>query len=121
MQQPGVYDLTMYRGDSYRWRVALWQDTAATIPVDLTGATVAAEIRDKTAGTSVVTLGVVVTPPNVIDLEMTPASYEGCPTKGVWDLQVTYPDASVRTVLKGAVAVNGDVTDSLPMLPRRYE
>jgi hypothetical protein len=115
---PGTYDLALYRGDSYGWRVRLWEDAAATIPADLTGVTVEAEIRDRSAGTFVVALDTVVTLPNIVDLAITPDMYATCPAKGVWDLQLTYADGTVRTVLKGAVAVTGDVTDSLVMPAR---
>lgn len=112
---PGQLDLALYRGDSYEMRVRLWSDSAATIPVDLTGATVAVEIRDKTAGTRVVELGVLVTLPNIINVSMTPDMYVTCPAKGVYDLQVTFADGQVNTPLAGKITVTGDVTDSLVM------
>ena len=31
------YPLTIYRGDTHRWGITLWQDAAHTDPVDLTG------------------------------------------------------------------------------------
>ena len=51
---PGKFDLKLYRGDSYMWRVTLYSDTAGTVPIDLTGATVAAQFRDKPGGVVVV-------------------------------------------------------------------
>lgn len=89
------------------------------MPVDLTGATVAAEIRDRSGGDRIVDLGVAVTVPNIVDMTMTPADYVDCPTQGVWDLQITYPDTSVRTVLGGSVTVAPDVTDSVALPSRR--
>ncbi len=113
MQQPGRYDLRMYRGDSYAWRVIVWEDQALTVPSDLTGATVAAEIRERYWGTTVVELGAVVTPPNIIDLTMSPDMWPGCPVAGVWDLQVTTSPDEVHTVLSGEFRSDGDVTDSI--------
>jgi hypothetical protein len=112
---PGKYNLDLYRGDSYAARFVLWQDDASTIPVDLTGATVAAEIRDKSAGLKIVELDVTVTVPNIVDVYMTPDMYTDCPAKGVWDLQVTFADGQVHTPIAGAVTITPDVTDSLPM------
>ena len=112
MQQPGRFDLELYRGDSYRWQARLWEDVANGTPTDLTGATAEAEIRDKSAGTHVVVLDCAITPPNLIDVEMTPEMWATCPTKGVWDLQVTDAAGAVRTVLRGDVTVTLDVTDS---------
>jgi hypothetical protein len=112
---PGKFDLSLYRGDSYAWRFILWQDEAQTVPVDLTGATVEAEIREKSAGTSVVALTCTPSLPNTVDVAMTPDLYATCPSKGVWDLQVTFPDGSVQTPVAGTVTVSGDVTDSVAM------
>lgn len=112
---PGKFDLDLYRGDSYAWRFILWQDAAQTIPTDLAGATVAAEIRDKSAGNKIVELTVVATMPNIVDVSMTPTMYADCPAKGVWDLQVTFPDGQVHTPIAGQVTVTADVTDSVPM------
>jgi hypothetical protein len=119
MHEPAVFDLAFYRGDSYGWQVRLWQDAGASIPFDLTGATVAAEIRDKTAGLVVVELDVVVTLPNIVEIFMTPEMYLTCPAKGAWDLQITNADTTVLTVLRGAVTVTGDITDSEVMPARR--
>lgn len=112
---PGKYDLKLYRGDSYSWRFRLFEDAAQTVPTDLTGATVKAEIRDKSAGTTIVALTTVVTLPNTVDMSIAPADYDGCPAKGVWDLQLTFVDGSVQTPVAGAVTVTADVTDSAPL------
>jgi hypothetical protein len=111
--KPGVFNLDLYRGDDYTWRVMLWNNTARTVPTDLTGATAAAEIRDKTAGSRIVTLGCTITAPNIIDVTMLSADWAECPTSGIWDLQVTSPDGLVRTVLAGTVKTTGDVVDSI--------
>ena len=114
MQSPGRFDLDLYRGDTYRFQVRLWDDVAGGVPTDLTGATVEAEIRNKTAGTFIVALGTQVTLPNIVDVTMTGETmWATCPTKGVWDLQVTMSGGDVRTVLRGDVSVTGDVTDSV--------
>lgn len=116
---PGKFDLNLYRGDSYAWRFIMFSDAAQTVPVDLAGATVKAEIRDKSAGTKIVALDVVVTQPNIVDMSMTPAMYVTCPSKGVFDLQITFADGQVHTPLAGAVTITADVTDSVVMPARR--
>ena len=35
---PADYNLTLYRGDTGRWRFVLWADAGKTQPLDLTGA-----------------------------------------------------------------------------------
>ena len=112
---PGKYDLQLYRGDSHNFRVILWADSGQTVAYDLTGATVEAEIREKSAGTHVVILDTVVSLPNIVDVAMLPELYATCPAKGVWDLQVTTADGEVLTPLAGTVTVTPDVTDSLVM------
>lgn len=114
---PGSFDLDLYRGDSYHWTFVLWQDKNKTIPIDLNGATVKAEIRDKPSGAAIVHLTTVVTLPNTIVMTMTPAMYADCPVEGVWDCQVTFSDLDVHTVLRGFVGVTADVTDSSGFAP----
>jgi hypothetical protein len=109
---PGTYPLTLYRGDSYAWRFTLWDDDAMSVPIDLTGATVAAEIRDKPSGTTIVSMLCTVTTPNIIDVELVADDSENVPLKGAWDLEVTFPDGQVHTMVAGPVTVTADVTNS---------
>jgi len=109
---PGAYDLKLYRGDSYAWRFTLWADDARTVPADLTGATVAAEVRDKPAGSTVVALVCVVTLPNIVDVTLGGVSWLDMPASGAWDLQVTYAAGEVHTAVAGKVTVTTDVTAS---------
>jgi hypothetical protein len=108
---PGKYALLIYRGDSYKWQFKLWSDTAKTVPLDLTGVTVKAEIRDKPGGNVLGALTCVVTLPNIIDASLA-AAETATLTSGVWDLQLTYTGGNVSTVLTGLVTVTMDVTDS---------
>lgn len=111
---PGTYNMKLYRGDSAEWTFTLWEDEAQTVASDLTGAEVAAEIRNKSAGDKIVALECEFTG-NVVTVRMTPDLYTDCPARGVWDLQITFPDGTVRTVLAGKVNCTGDVTDSEAM------
>lgn len=115
--QPGKFDLTLYRGDTAKMRFVLWQDTAHTIPYDISTATAKSEIRDKSAGTTVVEMDCTVTAPNIIDVVLDAASSATVLTKGVWDLQLTWPDNTVRTVVAGGVTTTADVTDSVAAIP----
>jgi hypothetical protein len=109
---PGKYDLKLYRGDSYTWRLILWNDDAKTVPFDLTGAIVESEIRDKPSGAKIIPLTCVITLPNTIDITAYPANSVAAPPKGVWDCQITLPDGTVKTPIGGQVIVVPDVTDS---------
>lgn len=114
MNDPGVYNLTIYRGDSVGFRVLLWADSELEDPVDLTGVTPKSQIRDRSGGVVVATFECVVTDPNIIDLYLTPAESAALSGGGVWDLQLTFSGETgkVRTVLTGKVRVVADVTDS---------
>ena len=119
MALPGEYDLHLYRGDSAVWQFRLWADDAHTVPVDLTGATVKAEIRDKSAGPLVTELVVSVAMPNTVDMELTPELWVTIPAAGVWDLQLTLADGTVQTPVAGKVTATPDVTDSVAAPVRR--
>jgi hypothetical protein len=108
---PGKYTLTIYRGDSYRWQFKLWSDAAKTQPVDLTGVTAKAELRDKSGGAVLGALACVITQPNIIDASLA-ADDSALLKSGVWDLQLTYAGGDVSTVLAGPMTVTADVTDS---------
>ena len=107
---PGVYDLCLYRGDTSRWQFRLWQDEAKTMPVDLTGATVLAQIRSGPGGAIQATPTAVIVPPNLIDMVLSAADSAALGGGGVWDLQVTYASGDVATPLRGRVQVQQDVT-----------
>lgn len=114
---PGNYPLVIYRGDSYKWQFKLWSDTAKTQPVDLTGVTVKAEIRDRPGGNLLGTLACAITMPNIINASLT-STDTALLTSGAWDMQLTYSDGEVSTVLSGLVTVTMDVTDSAAMMKR---
>lgn len=120
--QPATWDMRLYRGDTFSATFRLWADTGLTVPVDLAGASVAAQIRDKSAGNVVVDLDAAIDPPggNSIVVGITAESWSDgihgppAPPTGVWDLEVTYASGVVQTVVRGAVTVTGDVTNSDP-------
>lgn len=117
MATPGAYSLSLYRGDTYRWQFKLWDDADKTVPTDLTGVTPKAEIRDKPSGVVKASLACTIVVPNIIDALLSAADCGNLPAKGVWDLQLTYADGDIATVLAGSVDVTADVTDSGTPLP----
>lgn len=112
---PGSYTMNLYRGDTYHWKFVVWQDTAMTIPADLTGVTAKSQIRDKPSGAFIVDLVVNVVLPNTITADLAQVdSQRLLPPACAWDLQLTYPNGDVITILAGAVNVTPDITDSTP-------
>ena len=110
--QPANLPLDIYRGDSMRLRVKLFDQGHA--PIDLTDVIVKAEIRDRPAGTNITTLTCTIELPNTIEVVLFAGDSHKLPQQGVWDLQLTYPSGEVKTALAGQVQVTADVTDSTP-------
>lgn len=109
---PGKQDLALYRGDTFRLVLKAWDDANKTQPSDLSEATAKAEIRDKPAGKVLASFACTIEEPNIIHLVLDAATSGILPSKGAWDVQLTYAGGDVRTVVYGAVKVVTDVTDS---------
>jgi hypothetical protein len=110
---PGAFTLTIYRGDTTAWQFTLWQDVAKTVPLDLTGLQVAAQIRTGTGAEPATPLDLVVSLPNIVLASLAPEDSRLLPVNALWDLQITDPTIDrVTTILAGAVRVSGDITDS---------
>jgi hypothetical protein len=109
---PGNYALNIYRGDDHAWRFVLWQDAAHTVPMDLTGYIVEAEVRDRPGGTVITNAVILVTLPNTVDVVLDHDATRALPPSGRWDLQLTDAGGRIATILAGAVKVTGDVTES---------
>lgn len=108
--QPGEFPLALYSGDSYAWRFTLWQDAARTIPSDLTDATALAQIKTAPGGTLLVSMATTIVQPNFVDVVLSAVQSAALPVSGgSWDLQITQ-GTDVRTVLKGPVTVQEDVS-----------
>lgn len=109
MSAPGNYRLEVYRGDTKRWAFVLWQDVAKTIPVDLTGVAVQAQLRNHPDGAVCSVLACTVALPNTINAMLTAAESTKA-VNGVWDLQLLFSGGDVVTALSGPVFVVADVT-----------
>ena len=108
VSHPGDLPLSLYRGDSYAFTVRVWADSGHTIPGDLAGATAAAELRQ---GAEVIVLDCTVVEPNSVDVALAADAWGTVgPGTGRWDLQLTYSDGRVYTMLAGPVTVQDDVT-----------
>jgi hypothetical protein len=99
--------LRLYRGDSYSWQVRVWADEAHTSAVDLTGATAAGAVAGVDGA---IALDCAVTLPNLIDVLLPAAGWNGTANPSRWDLQLSWSDGRVYTLLAGPVSVQDDVT-----------
>lgn len=121
---PGDYPLMLYHGDSYEWQFKLWLDEGKTVPLDLSDVVAKAEIRDKPSGLNVYTLQCSILLPNIVTVILPTALSLTLPIGNlVWDLQLTYLNGAVNTIMAGAVTVSPDVTDSyiIPEIPPEPE
>lgn len=114
-----VPTLTVVRGDRYVFDLTLWADAAQTVPYPIDDADeVKAELRTATAAPVVATFQTSLQEPHVVRFvlpaEVTELFAYGGQTLS-WDLQVTWgtaPPLDVRTLVKGKLAVEGDITES---------
>lgn len=111
-------NLNVYRGDSYTFGITYKTgETGSVAPYNLTGATVTGQIKVATTDTTPVavfacSLDNQTTYPGRILIELT--STESAKLSGslyVYDIQVTFPDTTVKTLLRGKIYVIDDVTE----------
>ena len=107
---PGECNLTVYRGDSYEWIIALQDGAGNGVPI--TGWTFRAEIRVTQYGRLMAEMQVVERNDltGVIILRLASDQSRYLSSNGVWDLQYTHTDGWVRTIMYGTVTVVDDVT-----------
>ena len=108
----GIFDLNIIRNDSWTWQFTLWGDSAKTVPSDLTGATVTAQVRSTVGGPILASLGVEIRDAvgGVVWMSMSGGQSGVLPATSYWDLQIAYPTGDVRTPVSGRVIVTDDVT-----------
>lgn len=114
-----VSTLTIVRGDRFVFDLYLWADDAHTIPYPVdTADEIKAELRVGTATPVIATFELTLQMPHVVRFVL-PAEVTATFAYGgqvlAWDLQVTWGTVApldVRTVAKGKLAVEGDITES---------
>ena len=113
-----TYAPQIYRGDTYRWRFALWADAGKTQATDLAGVSAAAVVRQQ--GGAVVPFAVTITAPNLIDVVLSAAASATLAiVASTWDLELTYPSGDVTTIVGGPIYMRADVTHAAPALAER--
>lgn len=107
--EPASVDLVVYRGDDVA--VGIVVKNADGTPVDLTGATAAAQIRKSTEDPDPVAEFTTTIDANMITLGLPHDVSATLPLVAlVWDAQLTGADGTTTTVAAGRVRVVGDVT-----------
>lgn len=114
MAAPGPLDLDLYQGDTAVYNLILTRTSAdgEEKPVDLTGATGLAQIRKNVRDANVLaSLTVTFPDPAEGKCRLTLTADESIKAgSGVWDLQVTEADGTVKTWLRGVVTIDAGVS-----------
>jgi len=114
-----VQPLSIVRGDRFVMDLTLWADQAKTVPFEVDDADeIKAELRLGTGKPIIATFETSLEQPHVVRFILPAEVTEtfAVSTKALlWDLQVTWgtaPPLDVRTVAKGKLTVEGDITES---------
>lgn len=112
MVVPLTRDVPHYRGDTLVLQVRLWEDTARTVPSDLTAALVAAQVRAFPDALVELVAFAVDVAGNEITLRLTGDQTQVLPPVSSYDCEVDwYGDQSrVQTVMAGKIGIVQDVT-----------
>ena len=120
MSIPANIDMTIYQGQTlgkkFKWRIGKSADDS--VPVDLTGCTARLQVRERVASdTALLELttengGLILGGANgTITLHMSAAETAGIEwRRGVYDLEIAFPDGTVIRRLQGRVTVSPEVT-----------
>jgi hypothetical protein len=107
---PATYNLDLYRGDTLRLQVKLWNNEERDDPADLDGVIAASQFRVRPDAEPMVEMACAITLPNVVDLTLSSDASRMLPKKGVWDLELRFPGGDVFTPLAGKMTLKPDVT-----------
>lgn len=111
--RPGPLDLYVVRGDEFKLRLQFFDSD--DLPMDISGWTLQAQMRNTYQGALLATFGLDSTglPSNEVNLVLSDAQ-TGVIGEGVypWDLQRFAGGQVIRTMLAGVVVVSPDVTEA---------
>jgi|SRR5215471_12357454 len=103
-------NINFYQGDDYTGTLTVYDPNG--LPMDLTGYTALAQIRTDVAdvaSTIVATITTDIQSPLIV-ISLTHDVTETLKGKYVWDLQVTSPSGSIKTLVAGQITVTQEVT-----------
>lgn len=112
MSQPKRVSIGHYRGDTFTALLKVWDDDARTVPTDLSGVTITAQIRATTEATEVLAEFVIAVDGNEILLSLAPDVTQDLPATSTFDVQADWngDGTDVTTLLVAAFQVAPDVT-----------
>jgi len=116
MTTPAEYNFSLYIGQTLKQPFTVWNDEAQTSPYSFTGHTIRSQIRLSYNSTQALTLTTTVVG-NTIYLNATPEAMRAFfviqnaqSAKYYYDVEITKPDLSVWTLVRGVIDVYPEVT-----------
>lgn len=116
MINPVEYNFEIYQGQTLKYPFTVWNDSEQTSAYDFTDHTVASQARSSYTSSSAVNLNPTIVS-NTIYLNMTPSQLSSfvIPSnaksiKFYYDIEVTKPDTTKWTILRGIVEIYPEVT-----------
>lgn len=120
MSLPTQVNFDVYKGDTFTWWFRLRDRLSSGAPgdyMDLTGATAKAQIRaSEDAGTVLAEFTCTIgdqsnsATKGKVTLSLTSTQTTALTSSGVWDVQLTWPDDTVKTYFKGNANLVKEVT-----------
>lgn len=117
MALPTKTSLALYRGDTVDVVVQVWDDDDHTVPTDLSGTEINAQIRQSADAVDVVADFVVEVEGNTIGLKLDPKAAASLPPAAVFDVEIDWSNGlgdDIQTVVYGTIATTPDVTRVTP-------
>jgi hypothetical protein len=116
MLNPAEHNFEVYQGQTLKYPFEVWNDEAKTSAYDFTSHTVASQARASYTSTSAVNLNATIVG-NVVYLNATPAQLallviqaNNKSAKFFYDVEITKPDTTKWTLVRGVIEVFPEVT-----------
>jgi len=116
MMNPAIHNFEIHTGQTLKYGFTVWEDDNQTIPYDFTGHTVKSEARIAFSSPVAVNLNASIVG-NTVYLNATPVqlavfliSPNNKSSKYVYDIEITKPDLTKWTLVRGAVDIIPEVT-----------
>lgn len=108
--------LNIYRGDDFGQDFIFYSDDEMTTPIDLTGYTAEAQLRDQPNRNGELLADFTIVDSELasgqVSIQLTPAETAALEkNKAYYDLQLTSPTGTINTWAVGEALISGDVTE----------
>ena len=110
-----ILNLIIDQGTTFSKQIAVFETDGITVQ-NLTGATATSQLRKNYTSTNYETINATINSPTTGIIVMSLTAVETAALKAgryVYDLQVTYSDATVNRIIEGVITVRPEVTKSV--------